>query len=292
MLAAQEELPAAEVEAQEEEPGRLDVAPGVDGPEEAGLLSRQEVVAHEMEEISLLRVCDRLAEECAHAQIGGPVGGVDGPGRVVEPLDGLQQEEYSQPQHHLVAAVAHQEENDAYGGEEQQHVASHEEYRVERCEAHKQEQPPEESVPEVASLPPLVAPLHVEREPEEQGEDGVGFAGHQGEDTAEDAAVQPGEPVGLVGGVDVEVEVLDAVDQQNRHDGKAAQGIDHLDAGLFCGLLRVHFMRMVSGVFRRAGFGDKSTKKTGFPAFRPTGKSKKMLYLFSIHTNPNYPLPQ
>ncbi len=223
----------------------------VPGPAEAGQLPLPEVDLHGLPEgAGRLHGIGRTPP-LARGDRGREVGGVErGAPRVVE-RHGLEQAYEGEPTHRAVARAAGGHQHEAHERIHHQNLGR-EESGVEVADEEEQHEPPAEAAAEVAAPHPLVVVLDEEAEAEQQREDGVGLAAQQEKEPVPHGAVRKGEPGALPRGVGIggEVEVLDGVEQQDAHDGEAAQHVGHLHAPVARSRCRNR-----SGVHRRIGMG-------------------------------------
>ncbi len=99
------------------------------------------------------------------------------------------------------------------------------------------------------SAHPLVVVLDEEAETEQQCEYRIGFAAEQEKQSVPDGTVGEIEPsaLGRCVGEGIKVEMLYRVEQDDAHDGEAAEHIGHVDACVASDCCRFHWRRMQGG---------------------------------------------
>lgn len=150
------------------------------------------------------------------------------------PFDGLHEKQQGQRQHGPVVQTPDGEQHHAHEAEQQQHIPRGKKGGVERGEPHQQQQPPEKAASEVfaAALPGGV--LQMKGEAEKQREDRIGLACEKREHDRKDTFVEGREPRRRRSRINRKDKMFEAVYEQDRHHGKAAQSIHRVDTGFFC----------------------------------------------------------
>ena len=231
----EEKLFSADIETEQEQAGSLHIASGIDGPQQAGFLSKRDVLPDKVPQVTLARVGRCLGIHLGDTKIGQLMGDVDPARYEMVPFDGLEQEKECPDEQHTVACLPEKEKDDPDQGIEQQHVARWIEGGVERSEGHEQKHAPEEPIAEILAPAPLVLVLDEKGESEEQGENGIGLPGEKSESGMKDAKIHDLEPTGRAGGIDGIDKMFYVVDEQDRQDGEAPESVNNLDPGRWRG---------------------------------------------------------
>ena len=215
------ELPATDVSTQQEEARRLAETSHADGPKQAGLLSQRDVAKHKVPHLGGLGIVGYLIVQRPYAQVGQLISRIKLPGKVVEPLYRLQQQQRRGQENGLVAPVTGKEQHQAHDDKQQQHIACGKESGIEGRETHQQQHTPQKAVAKIVTLKLLMAGLYIKGKAKQQGKDGISLAREEAEHPAHHRLVDDFEPGRRMGGIDREDEMFQIVYQDDGHHGKA-----------------------------------------------------------------------
>ena len=121
--------------------------------------------------------------------------------------------------------MAHGHQHEPEQGIEHEDFAG-KEAGVDEAEPEEEHEAPHVAVAEILSALLAVMALQIERETEEEGEDGIRLSGEKEKQKVPQMTVQVGQQGRSGFGERVEVEVLDVVQQHDAHHGEAAERVD------------------------------------------------------------------